>query len=328
MLTFGLLSFVMIVGALGVITLKQPVHAALSLVGTLLTLAVTYVTLEAHFLAAIQVIVYAGAIMVLFLFVIMLLNVQGEERETSFAWMRPAAYATGVIAAAGIIISAFRTPGQLPEAAVIAAALDGGSAGALGEALFTDFVLAFQLVGVLLLTGIIGAVSLVQRKAETAAQVQERAAVTAPSGGGVAVLERSGPDETVPPGKISGEAASSPPTSTLKPAPNTRTEAEQAKVKPTPPELQPAGSAQTESGDEGNQEGTDKDDLKRISGVGPKLEELLNRNGIRTFEQIASLNPDEVAELEEKLESFKGRIERDEWLKQARELAEEKHDRG
>ena len=64
MLTFIILAVVMTVGAIGVITLRQPVHAALSLVGTLLTLAVTYVTLQAHFLAAIQVIVYAGAIMV------------------------------------------------------------------------------------------------------------------------------------------------------------------------------------------------------------------------------------------------------------------------
>ena len=167
MLAFALLALVALIGAVGVITLRQPVHAALSLVGTLLTLAVLYVTLQAHFLAAIQVIVYAGAIMVLFLFVIMLLNVQGEPAaEARLGWLRPAAYLAALVAAAGIALVAFTDPRQLPPAETIAAALRGGGADAVGEALFTDFVLAFQLVGVLLLTGIIGAVSLVQRKAE------------------------------------------------------------------------------------------------------------------------------------------------------------------
>ena len=153
MLTFIVLSIVMIVGALGVVTLRQPVHAALSLVGTLLTLAVTYVTLQAHFLAAVQVIVYAGAIMVLFLFVIMLLNIQGSPREASLGWLRPAAYAVGLVAAASLVVTAFLNPSQLPSANLMAAALGGGGAGALGEVLFSQFVLAFQLVGVLLLTG-------------------------------------------------------------------------------------------------------------------------------------------------------------------------------
>jgi len=74
MVGFIILALLATLGAIGVVTFRQPVHAALSLVGTLLTLAVTYITLEAHFLGAIQVIVYAGAIMVLFLFVIMLLT--------------------------------------------------------------------------------------------------------------------------------------------------------------------------------------------------------------------------------------------------------------
>lgn len=166
MVAFFLLATVMIVGALGVITLRQPVHAALALVGTLLTLAVTYVTLHAHFLAAIQVIVYAGAIMVLFLFVIMLLNVQEDSLQATLKWLPPVAYATAVVAAAVITLSAFEHPQQLPDMAVVRAALADGGAQALGETLFSEFVLAFQLVGVLLLTGIIGAVSLVQRRVE------------------------------------------------------------------------------------------------------------------------------------------------------------------
>ncbi len=261
MLTFLILSAVMIIGSIGVITLKQPVHAALSLVATLLTLAVTYVTLQAHFLATIQVIVYAGAIMVLFLFVIMLLNVQGETPKLMFPWMRWAAYAVGVFAALGLVISIFRNPNQMPDIQVVRNALQGGGAAQIGEALFSEFVLAFQLVGVLLLTGIIGAVSLVQRKAEEvykpAAKVAIPVAAAGHAGqsGGVAVLEG--------------------------------------------------------------------DDLKKIKGVGPKLERLLHKNGVYTFTQIATLSEQGITDLDSQLEEFKGRIMRENWIDQAKTLAGE-----
>jgi NADH-quinone oxidoreductase subunit J len=166
MITFVVLAVVMIVGALGVILLRQPVHAALSLVGTLLTLAVVFVTLEAHFLAAIQVIVYAGAIMVLFLFVIMLLNIQEEATKTRAAY-RWIAYGVGVVAAGAIAVGALVDPRQAPDAALVSQALQGGSPELIAEVLFGEFMLAFQLVGVLLLTGMVGAVALVQRHAET-----------------------------------------------------------------------------------------------------------------------------------------------------------------
>ena len=167
MITFWILAIVSVIGAIGVITLKEPVHAALSLVGTLLTVATLYVTLEAHFLAAIQVIVYAGAIMVLFLFVIMLLNVGSDEQATTLPWMKPAAYTVGVVAAVALVSAVVQNVNPLPSSEVIAATLQGGEAEQIGEILFSDFVFAFQLVAVLLLTGIVAAVSLVQRKAET-----------------------------------------------------------------------------------------------------------------------------------------------------------------
>ena len=165
MITFVILAAIMLIGAIGVITLRQPVHAALSLVGTLLTLAVAYVTLQAHFLAAVQVIVYAGAIMVLFLFVIMLLNVEGDRPAPTLRWMPPIAYLAAVGAAATIAIVAFGDSMPLLDPAVVQEVLRGGGAGEIAESLFTEFMLPFQLVGVLLLTGIIGAVSLVQRRA-------------------------------------------------------------------------------------------------------------------------------------------------------------------
>jgi NADH-quinone oxidoreductase subunit J len=169
MLTFTLLSIVMVVGALGVVLLKQPIHAALSLVGTLLTLAIVYVTLQAHFLAAIQVIVYAGAIMVLFLFVLMLLNVQpglGAKRSLPAArWVGAGAALVTAVAIVAVALSDVRA---LPDPTTVTENLQGGSAAGIADALLGPMLLPFHLVGVLLLTGVVGAVALVQRRADMA----------------------------------------------------------------------------------------------------------------------------------------------------------------
>ena len=179
MLVFGILAAVMLIGAVGVVTLRQPVHAALSLVGTLLTLAIAYVQLHAHFLAAIQVIVYAGAIMVLFLFVIMLLNLRGDEPVQRLPWIRPAAWVVGVAAAGGLAYTVLSNPSTAPSTAEIAAVFQGSGVEGVADQLFGRFVLSFQLVGVLLLTGIVGAVGLVQRKA-TEAEARKRPQVPMP----------------------------------------------------------------------------------------------------------------------------------------------------
>ena len=175
MVTFAILASVAVIGALGVVLLRQPIHAALSLVGTLLTLAVLFVTLQAHFLAAIQVIVYGGAIMVLFLFVIMLLNIEHERKEVQ-PWLRWAAYGVGLAAAVGLIVGAMLDPRQMPDPAVVRETLQGGHPRLIAEVLYGEFMLAFQLVGVLLLTGMVGAVALVQRPRpqRTSAMIDER----------------------------------------------------------------------------------------------------------------------------------------------------------
>src|SRR5919205_2436403 len=93
-------SVIVLTGALGVILAKNPVHSALMLVMTLFGIAVLFVEQEAHFLAAVQVIVYAGAIVVLFLFVIMLLGVDQQENVDvePLRGQRPAAFALGLVA--------------------------------------------------------------------------------------------------------------------------------------------------------------------------------------------------------------------------------------
>jgi len=163
--TFYLMAAFAVAGGILVVTARQPIHAALALVATLLAVAVAYVTLDAHFLAAIQVIVYAGAVMVLFLFVIMLLNVERQSPTARWRWLRPVAYGFGLLAlvAAALVVVDQRRAG--PTQAQVAEVLQGGSAERIGTVLFSDYLLAFHLVAVLLLTGIIGAVSLVQRSA-------------------------------------------------------------------------------------------------------------------------------------------------------------------
>src|SRR5680860_730769 len=98
MIGFFVIAAFAVAGAIMVVTARQPIHAALALVATLLAVAVAYITLDAHFLAAIQVIVYAGAIMVLFLFVIMLLNVERQPLAARWSWLRPTAYGVGLLA--------------------------------------------------------------------------------------------------------------------------------------------------------------------------------------------------------------------------------------
>lgn len=177
MVAFIVLALLLITAGVGVVTLRQPVHAALSLVGAILALAAIYVTLEAHFLAAIQVIVYAGAVMVLFLFVIMLLNV-GRTRTPRLTWLKPMAWITAAISLAAVIAVVFVVQRPLPEFEVINAALRGGNADAVAESLFSDHLLSFHLVGVLLLVGILGAVALVQQTVPAGRAKQDEAVRT------------------------------------------------------------------------------------------------------------------------------------------------------
>lgn len=163
MIIFILLAALSIVGALGTILLKNGIYSALSLVGTLLSVAMIYVTLEAQFLASVQVIVYAGAIMVLFLFVIMLLNAaQAEASDDPLPWVSSFAIVGGLIVAGvlGYAAFTFKAPKPLEEAAK---ALQSGTPGPVGEVLFTKFLLPFETVSILLLIAVVGAVALVRR---------------------------------------------------------------------------------------------------------------------------------------------------------------------
>ena len=158
---------IVLAGAFGVIFLRNPVHSALSLVMTLFGVAVLFVAQEAHFLAAVQVIVYAGAIVVLFLFVIMLLGVDREEavEVEELKGQRPLAVGVGVLVllltillAKGISWDASGTP-----AARGLASGPGENVEKLGRSIFTDFLLPFEVTAVLLVIAVVGAVVLARR---------------------------------------------------------------------------------------------------------------------------------------------------------------------
>ena len=169
---FGALA---LVGALGVVLSRNPVHSALWLVATLVSVAVLFLIQDAELLAAVQVIVYAGAIVVLFLFVIMLLGV--DRRETlseTLSFQRPIAVALGLIIFAEILLLAGHTWATGAKTAsgvpIDGSAPGGGELGnniqRVARVLFTDFLWPFQLTALLLVIAVVGSVALAKRSGE------------------------------------------------------------------------------------------------------------------------------------------------------------------
>jgi NADH-quinone oxidoreductase subunit J len=165
-LVFFVCAAAVLVGALGVITGRNPVHSALFLLLTLVSVAILYLQQNAALVAAIQIVVYASAIVVLFLFVITLLGVDRHEvLDEAHPIQRVAAIVLGVLALAGILVLAHgnrwvtglhSTRGALDPA-------DSGNVKALATSLFTDFVWAFEMTAVLLVIAVVGSVVLARR---------------------------------------------------------------------------------------------------------------------------------------------------------------------
>ncbi len=156
-LIFFVLAASSIVSSLLVILQRNVVHSAMALVATLFLMAIIFLTLEAPMVAALQILVYAGAIMVLFLFVIMLLNPLVSESRPMVWWF------FGALAAMLLAIEFVAL--FLPVATESRALPEGfGSPGMLAQSLFTDFVLPFEIASIVLLVAIIGAVVLAKRE--------------------------------------------------------------------------------------------------------------------------------------------------------------------
>ncbi len=150
-------------GALGMLMSRNPVNSALWLIFNLLCVAGLYLTLNAPFIAVVQVLVYAGAIMVLFLFVIMLLNLAAMPTLHDFSLRHAIVYALAIIVLgqlAYVFSSTFK--GGFPSAD-LADAASTGSVSSIARELFTRYVLPLEMIGVLLLAATIGAVILARR---------------------------------------------------------------------------------------------------------------------------------------------------------------------
>jgi NADH-quinone oxidoreductase subunit J len=154
-----------VTAATAVVTVRNPIHAALFLVLTFFTSAVIWITLEAEFLAISLVLVYVGAVMVLFLFVVMMLDINIARLREGFSRVLP----LGIIVAAIMLflmwtvvtsdvfsLNSIATPA--PKAA------DFSNTKALGSVLYTDYVFAFEIAAVILLVAIVAAISLTMRK--------------------------------------------------------------------------------------------------------------------------------------------------------------------
>ena len=161
---FLLFALIAVVCAINVVVRTHPIHSALSLIGVLGSLAVLYLLLGAKFMAAAQIVVYAGAIMVLFIFVIMLLNAGGEARGTR-------SYAVELVGAPLLIVLlgllAYFVQRFLPSSVLVQfGGFKGGTATEVGRALFTQYMLPFEVTSVLILIAILGAIVLARKELE------------------------------------------------------------------------------------------------------------------------------------------------------------------
>ena len=171
MVLFVVLGAIAIVAALGVIIARKAIYSALLLLVNFCSLAGLYLLLNAQFLAAVQVIVYAGAIVVLFLFATMLLG-GGEEARESFKFQVQSSKFLAIVLAfvllvevGYVVVSGTLTGAQGSDTPEAIASV--GNVQAIGELLFTDYLLPFELAAVLLLIGIVGAVVLAKKKPNT-----------------------------------------------------------------------------------------------------------------------------------------------------------------
>lgn len=154
--------------ALNVLLQRNPLYSALSLIGTLASLSALYVTLRAQFIAAIQIVVYAGAIMVLFVFVIMLLNVPKDqpqiEKQKGLRYL--AIPFAGLLIAETFYVLRFVPHLSMPPVPADTADRAVGTTWSIGATLFTDYLLPFEVTSVLILMAVVGAMVLARREGD------------------------------------------------------------------------------------------------------------------------------------------------------------------
>jgi NADH-quinone oxidoreductase subunit J len=159
---FLLFAIIAVVSAINVVLQRHPIASALSLIGVMASIAVLYLMLGAEFVAMVQLIVYAGAVMVLFIFVIMLLNAGAEERRGR-SWTAQLFGIPVLLAFLGLICYFVRR--EFANAGFVKFGnFAGGSAQGVGISLFTDYLLPFEVTSVLILIAIVGAIVLARKE--------------------------------------------------------------------------------------------------------------------------------------------------------------------
>jgi len=153
-----------IAGAVSVVIQRRPLYSVLSLVVTLISLAAVYVTLQAQFIAAVQVIVYAGAIMVLFVFVVMLLNVQDEVEPDRHRFLRWIAIPVAIVLIGEVVAVVSALKGSKYEEVINTDPVQLGDTTSIGAGLFSTYLLPFEVTSVLILMALVGAVVLARRE--------------------------------------------------------------------------------------------------------------------------------------------------------------------
>lgn len=161
-LVFGVLSIIAIAGAVGVITFKQPVHSGVSFIATVVALAGLFALLSATFLFMVQIILYAGAVITLILFVIMVLNVQTSHLPDEKGQGKT--LVLGAVCLAPLVALGMRGFSTLGNEKLVVLGEGFGGIHGLGMALFKDWVLPFELISLLLLAALVGAVVLLKKE--------------------------------------------------------------------------------------------------------------------------------------------------------------------
>ena len=165
---FYVFASILVLTSLGVILFKNPVYSAISLILSFITSAALWLLLQAEFLAIVLILVYVGAVMVLFLFVVMMLNIDDVMRTSKFNKMAPFALFVGLIVVAELITLIWFRSDQFSMVSVATGVLDSSVSNTtlLGTTLFTDYLYLFEIAGFILLLAIIVSISLTMRRRE------------------------------------------------------------------------------------------------------------------------------------------------------------------
>ena len=162
LIVFILLAPVAIASALGMLFSKNAIYAAVFLITNFVTIAIFFLILGGAFIAVTQVAVYAGAIMVLFLFVIMLLGADRLDKSKTLSWQKPLALVLGIILTVEVVYVIFAQAAINAPGAVLPEGF--GSPSSIGISLFQEYLLPFEVTSVLLLVAMIGAIVLTRKR--------------------------------------------------------------------------------------------------------------------------------------------------------------------